>query len=201
MDSLTQLLFLASSALMVPVIVALLCALVWSLVEAGGFLAEWRERGAARASWEAFSARLQEAPSAALLRDFFKSSAYPGFLSTFAARGGALLENALHLRKLVADLEIQASHSLSRTTLGSRLGPILGLMGTLIPMGPALVGLSSGDLGGMIQNLVVAFSTTVLGLFVGGLCFALSLLRRRWYAQDLSDVEFICRSLQAEVAK
>ena len=36
-------------------------------------------------------------------------------------------------------------------------------MGTLIPMGPALVELSTGDIGSMAYNMQVAFSATVVG--------------------------------------
>ena len=49
------------------------------------------------------------------------------------------------------------------------MGPVLGLMGTLIPMGPALVGLSSGDIASMAYNMQVAFATTVVGLVIGAI--------------------------------
>ena len=78
-----------------------------------------------------------------------------------------------------------------------RVGPLLGLMGTLIPLGPALMSLASGDIQTLSKNLVVAFTTTVLGLFVGGVCFAMSLARRRWYAQDIADIEYLYQCLFA----
>ncbi|MCA9042054.1 MAG: MotA/TolQ/ExbB proton channel family protein [Planctomycetaceae bacterium] len=81
-------------------------------------------------------------------------------------------------------------------SFGIRIGPILGLMGTLIPLSPALLGLSAGNLDQLAQNLVVAFSTTVLGLFIAGICYGIWLTRRQWYAADLANVEYICQSLQ-----
>jgi outer membrane transport energization protein ExbB (TC 2.C.1.1.1) len=71
-----------------------------------------------------------------------------------------------------------------------RVGPILGLMGTLIPMGPALVSLSRGDVQSMAASLIIAFATTVIGLVVGGICYCSLLIRNRWYHQDLSDLEY-----------
>ncbi len=59
-----------------------------------------------------------------------------------------------------ADLEWQKRLETLRAYI--RNGPALGLMGTLIPLGPALVGLAVGDIQTMSTNLVIAFSTTVI---------------------------------------
>ena len=64
-------------------------------------------------------------------------------------------------------------------------------MGTLIPLGPALMGLAEGDVEQLATNLVLAFATTVLGLFAGSIGFVLTMIRRRWYQQDLNDIEYI----------
>jgi len=71
------------------------------------------------------------------------------------------------------------------------MGPILGLMGTLIPMGPALAGLSAGDIASMSQQMQIAFNTTVLGLVIGCIGYLLLQTRQRWYAEDLNLLEFI----------
>jgi biopolymer transport protein ExbB/TolQ len=71
-----------------------------------------------------------------------------------------------------------------------RLGPILGLMGTLIPISPALVGLAQGDVQTLSDNLVVAFSTTVVGLLIGAIGYVVSTVRERKYLQDISDIEY-----------
>ena len=72
---------------------------------------------------------------------------------------------------------------------------MLGLMGTLIPLGPALSGLSSGDMSALGSNLVVAFTATVVGLLISGVAYGVGLLRRVWYARDLTDLEFIATRL------
>ena len=92
--------------------------------------------------------------------------------------------------KLLGDLELSASARLERTRVFIRFGPILGLMGTLIPISPALVGLAKGDVQTLSANLVVAFSTTVVGLLIGGLAFLMSVVRDRLYTSDVSDIEY-----------
>ncbi|MGE0707511.1 MAG: MotA/TolQ/ExbB proton channel family protein [Planctomycetota bacterium] len=194
-DGAARLLLDATTLLLVPALAALLLAVGWSLLQTGAALREWRERRRA-AVWPAALARGEPAA----LATFFAGQ-HPGFLGRFAARGRALRGEILLLEKLAADLEIEADHALGRVNLGARLAPMLGLVGTLIPLGPALVGLSRGELEVLVQDLVVAFTTTVLGLFAGGLCCAIALCRRRWYAQDLADLELVLRALRAEAAR
>lgn len=192
MSGLSHLVYLCATALQWPVILGLVLALAWSLLEVGASLRERRTRRA-RAGWSAYMARLRDDSSAA--EAFFAGSGYAGFLEAFAERGRALRGRHALLAKLVVDLEVSASASLARTSLVARLAPALGLMGTLIPLGPALLGLSAGDLERVVQSLVVAFGTTVLGLFAGVLCHMLTLTRRGWYAQDLANAEFVLRAL------
>ena len=77
-------------------------------------------------------------------------------------------------------------------TLG-KLGPILGLMGTLIPMGPALAGLAQGDIASMAYNMQVAFATTVIGLVISAIGFIVLQMRQRWLFQDLTNLEYIAQ--------
>ncbi len=77
------------------------------------------------------------------------------------------------------------------------MGPALGLMGTLIPLSPALAALAEGDVQRLTDDLRVAFSVTVVGLLVGMIAFAVSLVRDRLYAQDYSDVEYVLAGLSS----
>jgi hypothetical protein len=77
-----------------------------------------------------------------------------------------------------------------------RVGPILGLMGTLIPLSPALIGLASGDTTQLAENLTTAFSVTVIGLLIGGIAFVISIVRDRMYSQDISDMEYLLELLE-----
>lgn len=190
METLIEILYVISTALLVPVMLVLLAFLVWCLLEVGGFLREWHERRAAAQHWQSFVAQLVAA-AGSTAAVFFDAAAYPGFVGAFARRGREQFRQTAFRTKLVADLEIEAAGRLARMNLGVRVGPMLGLMGTLIPLGPALLGLSEENIGLMGRSLVVSFCTTVLGLLVGGLCYAMLAVRRQWYARDLADVEFV----------
>lgn len=74
-----------------------------------------------------------------------------------------------------------ASYRLERSDLLSRCGPILGLMGTLIPLGPGLTALGNGNMEILATALTVAFDTTVVGLLIGLVNYCISRMRRRWY--------------------
>jgi biopolymer transport protein ExbB/TolQ len=95
------------------------------------------------------------------------------------------------LNKALADFDFDAQRRLARTRLLVRAGPALGLMGTLIPLSPALTGLANGNTTALSNNLRVAFSVTVVGLLIGAVAFGLSLSRDRMYGQDLSDLEYV----------
>ena len=99
--------------------------------------------------------------------------------------------------KVLADFEITAEKDLSTSKSLSKIGPMLGLMGTLIPMGPALVGLASGDIATMAQNMQVAFATTVVGIFVGGIGYVTQLVKQRWFVEDLNNLEFISKLIKS----
>ncbi len=98
-------------------------------------------------------------------------------------------------QRLLADFEIGADKDLSTSKTLGKMGPMLGLMGTLIPMGPALVGLSTGDIASMAYNMQVAFATTVIGLFAAAVGFVTGQVKQRWYLQDMTDLEFVAELL------
>ena len=106
-------------------------------------------------------------------------------LLTVWETGMAIAECSLTLRRLqrqsLASFEDYANRRLERVDLLARGGPVLGLMGTLIPLGPGLSALNSGNIDILATALTVAFDTTVLGLLVGLVAYILGRLRRRWY--------------------
>jgi biopolymer transport protein ExbB/TolQ len=99
------------------------------------------------------------------------------------------------LNKALADFDFGAQRRLGRTRLLVRAGPAIGLMGTLIPLSPALTGLANGNTAALSTNLRVAFSVTVVGLLIGAVAFGLSLARDNMYGQDLSDLEYLAAIL------
>ena len=196
METLVQLLYTITTYLLVPVVLGLLILLAWSLLELGGFLRERWVRRKGLLPWTRFEQGLREGRECGSA--FFELPRLPGFLGLFQQKGLALARRSLFAEKICDDFEIASEGRLGRMKLGIRIGPMFGLMGTLIPMGPALMGLSQGNMEEMAQNLVVAFSTTVLGLLVGGICYTIAISRRRWYAQDLVAIDFLRHCLEEE---
>lgn len=89
----------------------------------------------------------------------------------------------------LAEIERRGRKRLDRADLIARVGPMLGLMGTLIPLGPGLAALGEGNVQILSVAMRVAFDTTVLGLLAGVVGFALARLRRRWYDELLDELE------------
>jgi len=92
-------------------------------------------------------------------------------------------------RKLVEWEEEKIDKKLNRTDIITRIGPTLGLMGTLIPMGPGLAALGAGDINTLASSLTVAFNTTIVGIGSGALCYVLGKIRNQWAERYLSDLD------------
>jgi biopolymer transport protein ExbB/TolQ len=191
-----ELLYIFSSAFLYPDIAALLLLFAWSLALLGSLINEYTSRRRALAELEELSLRAADLKregrakeaAAALL-----SYKCPRDLSAALEQTGRSMETGLFdlkFEKILQDIELSMARALEPLRIGVKAGPILGLMGTLIPMGPALIGLSQGDIKSLADNLVIAFATTVIGLVVGGICYAVMVIRSRWYRQDLSDLEY-----------
>ncbi len=203
--SVEDVVFDAADALRVPVLVAALAALAFVVWEVGALcveLARRRRRDQATLERTAIAARgavaagdpqragvvlLGAASSTAMEQAYAR---VVGFLGHPGAEQ--------RIAKSLADFDLSSMRRLERTRLLVRAGPALGLMGTLIPLSPALSGLARGDVQELTDNLRVAFSITVLGLLVGAVAFGISLVRDRLYAQDFSDLEFVAAVLTEE---
>jgi biopolymer transport protein ExbB/TolQ len=116
------------------------------------------------------------------------------FLMELAQRYSGRKQGALtqYYRKTGADsddLELWIMKRLEPLRLVSRVAPLLGLVATLIPMGPALMALTSGESAEMASNLVVAFSGVTLALIAASLAFFVLNIRRRWLLEELRVIE------------
>jgi biopolymer transport protein ExbB/TolQ len=98
-------------------------------------------------------------------------------------------------RKLIEFEESKLGKTIERTDIVTRIGPTLGLMGTLIPMGPGLAALGAGDVNTLANAIIVAFDTTVVGIGAGAVGYFVSKIRRRWYEEDLSNLDALCDAL------
>ena len=173
MNYISDVLFWISNGLLVPVVVLLILFFLRSLLLIGNFFGQYLQiRKVDRLFMDKVEALTPE--TAGELRASIPANSKSPLLCCLAG---------------LLDKDLGTSKTLSK------MGPMLGLMGTLIPMGPALVGLSTGDIGTMAYNMQVAFATTVVGLFSAAIGFITQQVKQRWYTRDLNRLEFVSEVL------
>ena len=198
-----ELLFELANALRIPVFAAAIAALVFVLYDLGAFFVELtrrRRQGRREHVQEAAaSARqaLQANDTVAAQQALMPLASSAQMADTLADLVDRHDQPGVDDRraKALADFDLSSLRKLERSRMLVRFGPALGLMGTLIPLSPALEGLAEGNVAQLSENLRAAFSVTVIGLLIGALAFTISLVRDRLYAQDLSDLEYVVAAL------
>jgi biopolymer transport protein ExbB/TolQ len=184
--------YLISASLLYPVLFLLVVLVLLIIVYAGGFFAEWLER-----------VRLERCP-ARELPDRLKSGRPSNAVSHRVNRYIQLLHQAKADtgEAAVENLLQSATHelwkSMDRLRILVRAAPSLGLIGTLIPMGTGLAALGQGDMTQLTTDLVIAFTTTVVGLAIGTTAFFFYTVRRRWIEEDVKNMELATELAMAE---
>ena len=188
MKYVSNVLFWISNGLLVPVIVGLLYFFVNSILLLGIFFNQYL-------IYSKQTKLLKKTLDSLRADDMEKLTVEAGKLPqrnfTDFLRNIVEAPNKAYSNRLLADYEVRADAELGKYKLLTKFGPILGLMGTLIPMGPALAGLATGDVASMAYNMQIAFATTVVGLFVGAIGYVLLQIKQRWFVAELADLEFI----------
>ena len=188
MKYVSNVLFWISNGLLVPVIVGLLYFFVNSILLLGIFFNQYltHSKQTKLLKKTLDSLRADDMEKLKVEAGKLPQSNFTGFLCNIVEAPSKAYSN-----RLLADYEVRADAELGKYKLLTKFGPILGLMGTLIPMGPALAGLATGDVASMAYNMQIAFATTVVGLFVGAIGYVLLQIKQRWFVADLADLEFI----------
>lgn len=194
-EYLTGSLDVISQSLSIPVLIILLILVILSIVILGGLISEYTSRkktpvGVIRD----LIFKINSSNSVEELKNIISNANIPKSqknVLTEVADSSALdtLTREALARKLVENEEEKIDSTLEKTDIITRIGPTLGLMGTLIPMGPGLAALGSGDINVLASSLTVAFNTTIVGIGCGALCYVISKIRRGWYEQYLSDLD------------
>lgn len=111
-------------------------------------------------------------------------------------------ENSLaaFARELLSEEDARYQKTLTPTDLIAKLGPMLGLLGTLIPLGPGIVALGQGDIQTLSTSIGVGFDTTIIGVLVAAICFSISYVRRQWYERYAGTNEAVAESLLDKMA-
>ena len=192
MNFISDILYWISTGLLVPVIVLLIIFFGRALLLIGGFFGQYMAIRRTNALLGKELDELNRDNVTTLSERLPKKN--PSLVVSYIKR---LLEadDAAMRQRLLANFEISADKDLATSKTLSKMGPMLGLMGTLIPMGPALVGLSTGDIASMAYNMQVAFATTVVGIFAAAIGFITGQVKQRWYLKDMTDLELVAELL------
>ena len=193
----TQLFYQLSLLFFWPVAVTLLALFAVSVMDLGGLLFEtWRRRGQARTNLAAAASllapSLEEDEGAAEDGALQLSPVLARFWNRVRrqiAESGSRQDLDVWLEEALQDEEIRVTNRLDRTRAFIRIGPMLGLAGTIIPLGPALKSLLEGDMANMVNHLVIGFGAVVCGLVMSGIAYLITLARERWSRVELRDLE------------
>jgi len=189
-----------SSGLLAPTIAILLLFVAFMVIELGGLLVEFlMERRKVKVNLPELLDAFQKKDAGEIMdeiensRLFRRQKAALRELIDYGSLPAASLQALA--RRLLAGEELHYARITNRTDLVARLGPMLGLMATLIPLGPGMIALGQGDTRTLADSLLTAFDATVSGLAAAGVAFAISRLRKRWYEEYLSSLEALMESL------
>ena len=185
-----------ASAMEIPVVICLLLALAFAAFSVGWWLTEMLgERRRLSGSLPELLDRLRAGEQS--IAECIEGS---GLLRR---QKDALLELLRHPDFTDATREALAVELLEReqdrydsivklSELLARLAPMLGLLGTLIPLGPGIIALGQGDTYTLSTSLLTAFDTTIAGLVAAALAIVVSAIRRRWDREYGSVLEALC---------
>lgn len=99
-----------------------------------------------------------------------------------------LMRESLAVR-IVTEEQSHYDVRLKTSDLVARIAPLLGLLGTLIPLGPGIIALGQGDTMTLSSSLMTAFDTTILGLISAAAAMVISTIRKNWYNNYMSVLE------------
>jgi len=189
METINNILYLISTGLLIPVIMILIFFFIKALMLIGQFYGIYINR-------KRFTQNFNSLISDAAIKDFdelnlLNFTSKNNLCSKYLDKLLKVIWQKTHSEKVLGDMETNIQKELEKTKIIMRIGPMLGLMGTLIPMGPALVGLAAGDMDMMARNMQIAFSTTVVGVFIGAVGFVIGEIKKRWFIEDLKNLTYL----------
>ena len=206
-DFLTTGLNLISQSLLIPVVIILLVFVVVVVISLGGLIYEYTSR--TKVSVDDVSnliLKISDSESIDSMKSAIANSPIPKLqkdilLKIASTENMSPNTREAFARKLIENEEGLTDKSLEITDIITRIGPTLGLMGTLIPLGTGLAALGSGDVNTLSESLIVAFDTTVVGIGSGALAYVISKLRNRWYEEYLSNLDVLSDAVLDFMAK
>ena len=198
---LTSFIHIISESLLAPVVIILVIFLVYAILSFGGFLNEWFTKKPLKSDGlESLLQNISKVNNADELKGVINSSGLykeQKDILVKIANNHNLGDEAIKAfaAKLIEEEESTLLKVTNKTDILVRLGPIFGLLGTLIPLGPGLSALGTGDITTLAQSLTIAFDTTVTGLTIGAIGYVISKYRKQWYESDLTTTETVAEAI------
>ncbi|MCB1668740.1 MAG: MotA/TolQ/ExbB proton channel family protein [Pseudomonadales bacterium] len=176
MQGLEELMYQLSDLFLAPVLVLLVLLFAYSLYALGEFGCQVLQRRYYRQAY-------QQAVSGvdginAVIKGYPLAEHF--YLAQAPGKNNAILTKDY--------LDVAALKELEAVRTVSRLAPMLGLIATMVPMGPALKSLADGNVQGISDNLIVAFSAVIFGLVIASITFWIASIKKRWLATELVDL-------------
>lgn len=200
-DLLTSALNVVSQSLQIPVIIFLLLFALYAVITVGGLISEYSSRKKVPVKLiKDLIFSISRTEDVSEVENIIKNAQIPKNQKRVLvniARSGELKKDSREAlaEKLIENEEDIIEKKLQTTDIITKIGPTLGLMGTLIPMGPGLAALGSGDVTTLSNAIIVAFDTTVVGIGAGAVAYFVSKVRRRWYEQYLSNLDALSKAV------
>ena len=199
MDTISKILFWVANSLLIPDVIVLLALFGRSLLLVGSFYNHLITKFKNDKTFEDVIKKLtpNTIPELKKLLPEKNNSLYVKYMRDLLNHEPSVAYSDF----LISNFENEAEKDISTSKLLAKIGPVLGLIGTLIAMSPALTGLSSGDISGMAYNMQVVFATTVVGLVVSLIGLVTLQFKQRWYAKETNNLDYIAQILTQNIGK
>lgn len=202
---LADILHAISQVLLAPVIVLLLALIAYALFSIGSVVMEYfTERRYFTVTMPKFLANLMDAEQSEIpdiiMRSGLITRQNVALLTVYDYR--MLHDDALIalIKRLIGKEEARYDRIRARNNVVARVAPMIGLMGTLIPLGPGIEALGRADTAALSSSLLVAFDTTVAGLIVAAVCLVIGKIRASWYEDYMlaldSAMATLCQKIE-----
>ncbi len=191
-------LYTISTVLLYPVITLLIFLSIWMIIYTGGFIAEFVKRkriGSSRQLLDSLDIIHMRKKIPEQVKNMLPTHAakYAESLEILVSNKPEFLEELVE--ELNQRIESNLSSEVDKIHIIVKSGPALGLMGTLIPMGTGLAGLSGGNMAQLSSSLILAFTSTVVGIALGTSAYLFTVMKERWLINDMRDINIMTEAM------
>ena len=193
----TNFLHTLTQSFLIPVMFVLSIFFIYALIQLGILIAEYYKRKQIKFNFKTFVNQLLSVSNQGNHEEILKiinesqiPKTHKETLQTLLLSSDVSDEFRESLAiKMVEDENINSAKKIEKTDIVAKIAPAIGLMGTLIPLGPGLTALGAGNIQSLASHLTIAFDAAVLGMASAAIAFITSKIRRRWYEEDVSNLE------------